>query len=57
MLSNEENKIYKHVLNCGFIFQEYRDDGGLTCCRGEYSRARQRGGDDNGDDERKRRKI
>jgi hypothetical protein len=32
-----------------------RDGGGLTCCRGEYDWARQRGGD--GDDERKRRKI
>jgi hypothetical protein len=42
-------------LDCGFIFQEYRDGDGLTYYRGEYGRARQRGGD--GDGERKKRKI
>ena len=42
-----------------------RDGDGLTCCRGEYGRATQRGGDGdsdgngdgNGDGERRMRKI
>jgi len=36
-----------------------RDGGGLTCCRGEYGRATQRGGDgdSDGNGERRMRKI